>query len=152
MIEKTHSSQSPLIIKLLNHVAAMGQCTAGHVHAMFLPDEASRDQRKSMVNQLSYLVETGQLLRQGIGKKAVLQIGPHAGAPGVRARKKANAAAPDAPPPTCQSPGAAAYRPQVAHAPNYNHMAADEYMPPPGPALRRGALQYQSCASKGCRC
>lgn len=152
MIERTYHAQNPVNIRILNHVAAMGQCTAAHLHAMFLPDNTSHDERKSMTNKLSYLVCTEQLLRQGKGKNAVLRIGPHAGAPGGRARrekhkyKEAEALAP------CLRAAPAEHRPQVASAPDYDHMAADVYVPPPAPALRHGALQYKSCASHGCRC
>ena len=153
MIEKTYHTQNPVNIRILNYVATMGQCTAAHLHAMFLPDAASRDERKSMVNKLSYLVCTEQLLRHGNGKTAVLRIGPHAGAPGARVRREKHTAnARSAVLDPCVGAGPGAYRPQVAHAPDYNHMAADEYVVPPGPAMRRGALQHESCASRGCRC
>lgn len=149
LITRPHHARNPAVLALLKLVNQRGQCSAAELYAQFCQDLANGQERRRLALRLSYLVMTEQLCRQGRGQTAQYWLGLQAGAPTGRAatRPPGHPPLPDLPPYVSQFAN-----PTTTPAPSYNSMAAPPWVPPPGPALRPGALDYQRYASHGHRC
>lgn len=172
-IEQTHHAQNPVNVAILNYVAEVDQASYQVLFDKFADLQTSEVKAHARFSKkMEYLCFTQQLCSRGRGHDRVFGIGPEAGKTGrsgrpagqyaahvARVRSQAAAKAAAAADAELVSRAIERQASQVDHqrpatAPSINVTAASYplYKAPPSPAVRPGALNYQSVASRGNRC
>lgn len=149
LIEKNHACQSDVNLALLNLVKQYGSSSYTMLYDQFADlDLDPETAHAKFVRKLDYMVSLDQLQYTGRGKSRRFFLGPMAGQ-----RPLGGKAAHDSYLPTVVDASLArAYPGPLVPPRQLNPMTAPVYVPPPNPALRPGALDYQRYASFGNRC
>jgi hypothetical protein len=167
-LEKTHAGQSDVNLALLNLIKLYGDCSYAMLFDQFAnltikPEEA----HNKFAKKLSYMLYHEQLQCNGRGRARRFWLGPMAGKRPLGAKETAapdrytaarriapaDSYLPTAPTATVVDASLAdAYPGPVVPPRQHNTMTAPIYVPPPNPAMRPGALDYQRYASRGFRC
>lgn len=131
--ENLTSKLSRASFELVDHLRAHGPATAQELHAVLSPGRPHmrpRDiaQRLKRLEALSWLYSEED--RDGVRRWHALAITPTTARPAPRPKPYVGQVAP----------------------PRRIDVMNSTWVPPAGPALRAGALDYQRCASLGVRC
>ena len=168
-IEKTHRGQSNLNLALLNLVEQQGQVSYATLFDRFGDMQVNEvNAHKRFSKKMEYLCFTQQLSSTGRGHDRVFSLGPEAGKSGrstrwmdrpTRKPRKPKAApertaaeatpTEDSPLAICLRAAEARDAPAFALSPSRLTVTV---LPTRSPALRQGALDFKSVASRGFAC
>lgn len=155
-IARTHANQAQINLDIINLVADRQTASYAELFARFRDGNGDNEvnAHARFSKRLEHLVDKGKLASQGRGHSRTFTLGLEAVKPpgsAASALKVADAA--------LVARAMERINSQVEHhrptpPPSINVMAADYplYRAPPSPAVRPGALDYQSVASRGHRC
>ncbi|MCB8748333.1 hypothetical protein LHU53_15640 [Rhodoferax sp. U2-2l] len=148
MIEKTHHAQNPVNVAILNYVAERSQASYAELFAAFADLQTSEVKAHARFSKkMEYLCFTQQLCSRGRGHDRVFSLGAQAGKSSAATRWNTRPHAPKAAPERTAADARDA--PAFALSPSRLTVTV---LPTRSPALRPGALDFKSVASRGFAC